>query len=56
MALYYETESKVMKKMFLLVPKISVIPVELPTPTTSKPSKAVNQADEDKIGTVLQKD
>ncbi len=32
-----------------------MVPVELPTPTTWQTLKAVNQADEDKIGTVLQR-
>ncbi|HPX57679.1 MAG TPA: elongation factor G [Candidatus Cloacimonas acidaminovorans] len=47
--------AKVMNSIVSLGSKISVIPVELPTPTTWQTIKAVNQADEDKIGTVLQR-
>jgi elongation factor G len=33
----------------------AIVPVELPTPTTWQALKAVNQSDEDKIGTALQR-
>ena len=47
--------AKVMNSIVATGSKLSVVPVELPTPTTWQTLKAVNQADEDKIGTVLQR-
>lgn len=47
--------AKVTNSIVALNSKMSMIPVQLPTPTTWQTIKAVNQADEDKIGTVLQR-
>ncbi|HNW24125.1 MAG TPA: elongation factor G [Candidatus Cloacimonas sp.] len=47
--------AKVMNSITSTSSKLSVVPIELPTPTTWQTLKAVNQSDEDKIGTVLQR-
>ncbi len=47
--------AKVMNSITSTASKLSLVPIELPTPTTWQTLKAVNQSDEDKIGTVLQR-
>jgi elongation factor G len=47
--------AKVMNSIVALGSKMAIVPVELPTATSWQALKAVNQSDEDKIGTALQK-
>ncbi len=47
--------AKVMNSVVAPGGKMAIIPVELPTATSWQALKAVNQSDEDKIGTALQK-
>jgi len=47
--------AKVMNSIVTIGSKIAALPVQLPTATTWQALKAVNQSDEDKIGSALQK-
>jgi len=47
--------AKVMNSVVSPNSKMAIIPVELPTPTSWQSLKAVNQSDEDKIGSALQR-
>jgi elongation factor G len=47
--------AKVMNSIVSPGSKMAIIPVELPTPTSWQALKAVNQSDEDKIGSALQR-